>query len=536
MYWKIFEPREEYTKKVVKSFDGVFVFPSQGYEVKKAVSDKKDKEYFSIECLLYCKSLDIDKVLKSEHLAHVSHIQILDDNVLYAVIDAEKIKPETKTITPNLLIAKFITLTNFTPFYVHNGNIIIPSDDNDPEAKPKEEEPYKTFEKFVQSFDNKFNPLFIFLDDVEYEGKNDYQNKKFENSIKAIKNLVDMGFNLDDLTKNVDPMLITGNSEARFCKLVRFGLKIFIRSKKVIIEKLNELGVIDKNSILNLFSAIKEPITDHYIFDSNISKRSELSQSMISTILTESSPLILSFTIVMRIAQPEGFENRLKEEFNKHKKIIAFDYIVEDVPTDTKEKKRYLFHFTPECLFHLDPEFKKYLKDGFICKEIKKAFRDKYLFSWDNVPGDDNGELKRCLKDDFDIDWAENAEITKSPEGRTINISKDNENSVEITMNEKKDCAQLELSDGRTRDLKVKEEYGELNIYGDNIFLSDETKIIKVYDKLWEIKNGTTTYHIIDIGTQLNIHKELPLTKLVENINESKKVIFRILKKACYKI
>ena len=106
----------------------------------------------------------------------------------------------------------------------------------------------------------------------------------------------------------------------------------------------------------------------------------------------------------MRIAQPEGFENRLKEEFNKHKKIIAFDYIVEDVPTVTKEKKRYYFHFTPECLFRLDPEFKEYLKDGFISKEIKKAFRDKYLFSWDNVPGDDNGELKRCLKDDFDID------------------------------------------------------------------------------------------------------------------------------------
>ena len=101
-------------------------------------------------------------------------------------------------------------------------------------------------------------------------------------------------------------------------------------------------------------------------------------------------------------------------------------------------------------------------------------------------------------------------------------------------MNEKKDCAQLELSEGRTRDLKVKEECGELNIYGDNIFLSDETKVIKEYDKQWKIKNGTTTYHIIDIGTQLNIHKELPLTKLVENINESKKVIFRILKKACY--
>lgn len=90
----------------------------------------------------------------------------------------------------------------------------------------------------------------------------------------------------------------------------------------------------------------------------------------------------------------------------------------------------------------------------------------KELFRWGNVPGNDSERLRRFLIYDLDIDWAENAEITKSGGGKTIRIFKD-KNSAEIMIDEKKDKATLKISDGKTYYLKVKEENGKLNIYED---------------------------------------------------------------------
>lgn len=93
----------------------------------------------------------------------------------------------------------------------------------------------------------------------------------------------------------------------------------------------------------------------------------------------------------------------------------------------------------------------------------KKGFL--YLFSWDNVPGTDSEKLQSLLMDKFRVDWAENADISKSDDGKTILISKD-ENSAEIVMDVMKENVTLKLSDGRTRGLKVKMENGKRNIYG----------------------------------------------------------------------
>ena len=89
---------------------------------------------------------------------------------------------------------------------------------------------------------------------------------------------------------------------------------------------------------------------------------------------------------------------------------------------------------------------------------------DVYLFSWDNVPGDDSKRLLRSLRDDLDIGWVENVKIDKSGDGKNIRIFK-GENSVEIMLDENKEKATLKISDGRIHDLKVKIENGKLNLY-----------------------------------------------------------------------
>jgi len=86
------------------------------------------------------------------------------------------------------------------------------------------------------------------------------------------------------------------------------------------------------------------------------------------------------------------------------------------------------------------------------------------LFSWDNVPGNDSERLLKYLKADYNISWAEIAEIHKSDDGKTIHIVKE-ENSAEIMINEKARRAILKISDGITHNLKVKKENGRLSIY-----------------------------------------------------------------------
>jgi hypothetical protein len=109
------------------------------------------------------------------------------------------------------------------------------------------------------------------------------------------------------------------------------------------------------------------------------------------------------------------------------------------------------------------------LSDGTYTVQVKSDYyfdedSGTYLFSWENVPGDDSDRLLRFLVDDLDIDWAENAEIHKSDDGKTIRIFKV-ENSAEIKIDEEQEKAILEICDGRTHDLKVKSENGKLKLY-----------------------------------------------------------------------
>jgi tetratricopeptide (TPR) repeat protein len=101
--------------------------------------------------------------------------------------------------------------------------------------------------------------------------------------------------------------------------------------------------------------------------------------------------------------------------------------------------------------------------------ESAKVKEETYLFCWDNVHINDNDKrLRSFLRDDLDLDWANDARIYIFDVGKTIRIFKD-EHSVEIIINEKKEKATLKISDGRTYDLKVKKENGKLNIYSEFI-------------------------------------------------------------------
>ena len=89
-------------------------------------------------------------------------------------------------------------------------------------------------------------------------------------------------------------------------------------------------------------------------------------------------------------------------------------------------------------------------------------------FTWNNVPGEDNENLKNFLRKEFGIDWTKNAKITKSDDCMIIHIFTD-DHSAEIIMDENEKKAILKIRDGETQNLKVKKEDDKLNIYFSSI-------------------------------------------------------------------
>ncbi len=88
---------------------------------------------------------------------------------------------------------------------------------------------------------------------------------------------------------------------------------------------------------------------------------------------------------------------------------------------------------------------------------------DIYLFSWENVPGNESHGLLNYLNNDLHIDWVENAQITKDEKNITISVFT-NENSMEIMLYN--ETILLKRDRGyETYDLWVKEENGTHNVY-----------------------------------------------------------------------
>lgn len=93
-----------------------------------------------------------------------------------------------------------------------------------------------------------------------------------------------------------------------------------------------------------------------------------------------------------------------------------------------------------------------------------KVQQNKYLFSWDKIPGNDNVRLIEFLTKKFDIDWINKAEIEKIDGGNTIIVSA-GEKNLSLSLNDEKNKVNLKIGDIRTVEFLAKAEKNELNIY-----------------------------------------------------------------------
>lgn len=86
----------------------------------------------------------------------------------------------------------------------------------------------------------------------------------------------------------------------------------------------------------------------------------------------------------------------------------------------------------------------------------------EYLFSWDNVPGNESQNLISYLKNDMGIDWADNAQIIKTSDNETIRVFT-SENSLEFTLEDNKSKILTTIGSDSYYDLKkIKKENGKI--------------------------------------------------------------------------
>ena len=88
----------------------------------------------------------------------------------------------------------------------------------------------------------------------------------------------------------------------------------------------------------------------------------------------------------------------------------------------------------------------------------------EYLFSWNDIPGDDSDGFIEFLRQNFGIVWTKTSKFEKIDDGRTIAAHTENA-SLSLRLNDDKNKAVLRINDGRTYEFIVKIEDGKLNIY-----------------------------------------------------------------------
>lgn len=115
-------------------------------------------------------------------------------------------------------------------------------------------------------------------------------------------------------------------------------------------------------------------------------------------------------------------------------------------------------HFMPECK-NLRAETSP--KPRLFVEKV-----GKYLFNWDEIPGNDSLRLTEYLKKNYRVDWIKTAKIEKIDDGKTIIVT-DEKKTISLNLNKEETEVNLRIDDGNTDKFIVKKKNDKLNIYAE---------------------------------------------------------------------
>ena len=170
-----------------------------------------------------------------------------------------------------------------------------------------------------------------------------------------------------------------------------------------------------------------------------------------------------------------------------------------------KDKEKLCLGFTSDT--PSNPDIKKSLEGcDLLCVHLGSikyqeiGYRDDrynikgYLFSWDEIPGNDNERLIKFLKENLEIKWVKTAKIEKIEGDKTLRVYT-KENSLSLRLNEEETKVNLEIGDSKVNEFTVKTENGKLNIYLTRK-ISSKTEQREEFNKTYATAN-----HLFFFGT-----------------------------------
>ena len=126
---------------------------------------------------------------------------------------------------------------------------------------------------------------------------------------------------------------------------------------------------------------------------------------------------------------------------------------------------------------------------------LSTQLKEEYLFSWDEIPGNDDKRLIEFLKDELKIEWAKTEDISKIDDGKTIIVS-NKEKSLSLKLNDEKTKANLKIENGRAYEFTVKTENGKLNIHEESFNVLVDRERLNLGDNWkYEIYNWMGSCH-----------------------------------------
>lgn len=124
---------------------------------------------------------------------------------------------------------------------------------------------------------------------------------------------------------------------------------------------------------------------------------------------------------------------------------------------------------------------------------------EKHLFSWNEVPGNDNDKILEFIEKKYGIGWVKNAKIEKCNDRKVINVFTDKK-SLSIRLDLEEGLGYLEIDDGRSDVLFVNDENGKIFIdeFGEDgsISIKMEGKMIEPFNEIRALKISRDSKYI----------------------------------------
>ena len=175
---------------------------------------------------------------------------------------------------------------------------------------------------------------------------------------------------------------------------------------------------------------------------------------------------------------------------------------------------------------------KRVIVKGYASKgkvEIIIVLGPGYLFSWEEVPGDDSGRVLKFLKQEFNISWVETAKIEKIDNNRNIRVTAE-KNYLSLGLNNEKTKVNLKIDDVRSAEFIAKSENGKLNIYLEPSN-KDYEKVVKIVKAYFEPRKLIGTKIIVTKPNFTEIKIDVEVFSQIDSKSKKKEIEDVIKKK-----